>query len=525
MTHTRFMTTQRNCSHTEYAADLGSRYKGKFKCNANSLNAMQEGRGKPHTAPKVFPRPSRTHPTPFLFPSTVPTEEKLNERGLAIAFSFFLSWTVRGSGKRVEGVRGRREKNLGALWVVSRLPRIAFEFGFKSTSQQGNKPQRGSESKLKENQANMTFHRTQLSNGLQIIAEGNPDAHSFAAGFYVNTGSRDESPEINGVSHFLEHMMFKGSSKYTWEDVNRIFDEMGANYNAYTSQENTAYFANVLPEFTERAIEHLSHLLRPAIRRRGFRDGKESHPGRDRDVSGRSGPSDLRSADGAHFAKHPLSMSVLGTADTIRKLERGADGGIFPARIRAGEHDPGGVGQAGFRADRGDRPRNTAAIGTEIAVAAEAAGDRCSGRGGKTMVDAKLNRQYTMAMTPGPSAQDERRFAARVLADVIGDAEGSRFYWALVDNAIAEEADFGFYPHDGCGSFYISLTTDPKRADEALKIARKELERVKTDLGECRSRAGQEQDRQRHRARGRSPHGPPAGHRRAMALQQGIPFA
>ncbi len=101
------------------------------------------------------------------------------------------------------------------------------------------------------------------------------------------------------------------------------------------------------------------------------------------------------------------------------------------------------------------------------------------------MVDAKLNRQYTMAMTPGPSAQDERRFAARVLADVIGDAEGSRFYWALVDNAIVDDADFGFYPHDGCGSFYISLTSDPKRADEALKIARKELARVKVDLGEA----------------------------------------
>src|SRR5580700_6715220 len=116
----------------------------------------------------------------------------------------------------------------------------------------------------------MTFHHAQLPNGLQIVAEPNSDAHSLAVGFYVNTGSRDESRGINGVSHFLEHMMFKGSAKYSWEDVNRIFDEMGANYNAYTSQENTAYFANVLPEFTERAIEHLSHLMRPAIRQEDF---------------------------------------------------------------------------------------------------------------------------------------------------------------------------------------------------------------------------------------------------------------
>src|SRR5437660_11303096 len=71
-------------------------------------------------------------------------------------------------------------------------------------------------------------------------------------------------------------MMFKGSAKYTWEDVNRIFDEIGARYNAYTSQEMTAYYANVLPEFTEKSIEHLSHLLRPAIRVEDFTTEKKA---------------------------------------------------------------------------------------------------------------------------------------------------------------------------------------------------------------------------------------------------------
>ena len=79
----------------------------------------------------------------------------------------------------------------------------------------------------------LTFHHKQLPNGLDIVIEQNPDAHSVAMGLFVKTGSRDEDPGVNGVSHFLEHMMFKGSSKYTWEDVNRIFDELGAKYNAY----------------------------------------------------------------------------------------------------------------------------------------------------------------------------------------------------------------------------------------------------------------------------------------------------
>src|ERR1700754_1338323 len=121
----------------------------------------------------------------------------------------------------------------------------------------------------------LTFQSKQLSNGLDIVSEENPEAHSVALGLFVKTGSRDELADVNGVSHFLEHMMFKGSSKYTWEDVNRIFDELGARYNAFTSEEMTAYYANVLPEFTERALEHLSHLLRPAIRVDDFNTEKK----------------------------------------------------------------------------------------------------------------------------------------------------------------------------------------------------------------------------------------------------------
>jgi predicted Zn-dependent peptidase len=101
------------------------------------------------------------------------------------------------------------------------------------------------------------------------------------------------------------------------------------------------------------------------------------------------------------------------------------------------------------------------------------------------LTDAKLNRHYTMTLMPGPSAQDDRRFAARVLADVLGDSEGSRLYWALVDPAIAEEADFGFYPHDGCGSFYLSLVTDPDKSQKALDIALAELKRARNDLNEA----------------------------------------
>jgi predicted Zn-dependent peptidase len=326
----------------------------------------------------------------------------------------------------------------------------------------------------------LKFRHHQLANGLDIVAEENPDSYSFAAGIFVKTGSRDEEMPINGVSHFLEHMMFKGSAKYTWEDVNRIFDEIGARYNAYTSQEMTAYYDNVLPEFTERAIEHLANLLRPAIRVEDFTTEKKVILEEIAMYLDDPGHRLYEKLMETHFANHPLAMSVLGSAESIQKLQRDQMADYFAHHYGPGNMVLSVTGKLDFDevirlAEKycGDWPHIDAARKQPTPLYKSQRID---------MTDAKLNRQYTMGMTPGPSAQDERRFAARVLADVIGDSDGSRFYWALVDNAIAEDADFGFYPHDGCGSFYVAFTTEPDRAEKALEIGLKELEKVKQDL-------------------------------------------
>jgi predicted Zn-dependent peptidase len=328
----------------------------------------------------------------------------------------------------------------------------------------------------------LTFHHHQLPNGLDIVAEINPDSYSFAAGLFVKTGARDEDPKLNGVSHFLEHMMFKGSEKYTWEDVNRIFDEMGARYNAFTTQEMTAYYANVLPEFTERAIEQLANLLRPAIRQSDFDTEKKVILEEIAMYLDDPGHRLYEKLMELHFGNHPLSMSVLGPAESIKRMERDEMANYFTARYGPGNMVLSVTGRLDFNeviklAEKyyGNWPR---------VDAPRVQPDPMYRPQRTSLTDAKLNRQYTMGMTPGPSAQDERRFAARVLSDVIGDSDGSRFYWALVDPAIADDADFGFYPHDLCGSFYLSITSDPERAQTSLDIALAELNKVKTELND-----------------------------------------
>ncbi|HEX2971579.1 MAG TPA: pitrilysin family protein, partial [Tepidisphaeraceae bacterium] len=257
-------------------------------------------------------------------------------------------------------------------------------------------------------------------------------------------------------------------------------DEIGARYNAFTSQEMTAYYANVLPEFTERAVEHLAHLLRPALRVEDFSTEKkvilEEIAMYLDDPSHRV----YEVAMAEHFGNHPLSLSVLGSPESVQQLKQNQMAEYFSRRYGPGNMVLAATGKVDFPAfvklaekycgswPRVQAPRQH----PEPIYQAKT----------KSVIDPKLNRQYLMGFTPGPSAQDDRRFAARVLADVIGDSEGSRFYWALVDNAIVEEADFGFYPHDQCGSFYVALVCDPDRTDESVKIALDELEKVKHDL-------------------------------------------
>src|SRR3982751_4934565 len=100
----------------------------------------------------------------------------------------------------------------------------------------------------------MPFHTHRLPNGLTVIGETIPTARSASVGFYPRPAPRDDPPAESGVSHFLEHMVFKGTPRRTALDVNRDFDRIGASYNAYTSEESTVFYAAVLPEYLPNAV-------------------------------------------------------------------------------------------------------------------------------------------------------------------------------------------------------------------------------------------------------------------------------
>lgn len=312
----------------------------------------------------------------------------------------------------------------------------------------------------------MEFRQERLDNGLDVIAEVNPDAYSAAIGFFVRTGARDENDSIAGVSHFLEHMIFKGTARRSAEDVNRELDEMGGAANAFTSEEMTVYYAAVLPELQTRTVDLLADILRPSLRRDDFRTEKkvileeirmyEDQPPFGVDEKCRE----------LFFDGHPLSRSVLGTAKSIRGLSVSRMRDYFENRYSPGNITAvvcGNVDFDRFVADVSQRcgkwkPEKTRRVTF-----------RPTGKEGKRIfVRPSSSQEYIFLLSDGPSVQDEDRYAAAILANIIGDDVGSRLFWELVDNGRADCASLGFCDFFDAGYFYSTICCAPENAAENL---------------------------------------------------------
>ncbi|MEM6332240.1 MAG: pitrilysin family protein [Planctomycetota bacterium] len=301
-------------------------------------------------------------------------------------------------------------------------------------------------------------------NQLRLIGEPDPAAHTAAIGFFVNAGARDEDPAVMGVSHFLEHMMFKGTERRTADDVNREFDEIGANYNAFTSHEQTVYWAHVLPEMLDRATDLLADMLRPSLRTDDFDMEKNVIL---EEIGMYDDRPEWRLQDALlenYFRGHPLSHRVLGTADTIKPLTADQMRDYFTQRYAADNITIAAAGNF-------DPAQLTDALAERTAHWQPSGATRNHGTppahdASNTLTDDRVSRHYLALLTPAPSNQDDLRYAAKVFADVVGDQEGSRLYWALVEPGIAEEADLSFWPHDRAGAYMAGALCDKAAATQ-----------------------------------------------------------
>ena len=312
----------------------------------------------------------------------------------------------------------------------------------------------------------MEFKKKQLANGLCVIGEVNKSAKSAAVGFFVKTGARDETLQINGVSHFLEHMLFKGTEKLSAFEVNEAFDRTGAEFNAATGEEYTIFYAKVLPEYLTEITELWIELMRPSLRDEDFE--MEKNVIKEEIAMYKDLPSFdvMDRCRNLHFDGHPCGNSVLGSEESITNLTSGQMRDYFLRRYApnnimlacAGNFD---WDQICSIAEQSCSEWERQDAGREL--------EDCAGSKKKERVEkANLAREHICLMSPGVSALDPRRFAASLLGAIVGDDVGSRFFWELVDKAIAEAAVMQFGAMDGTGAFHSYIRCGSEKVTEVL---------------------------------------------------------
>lgn len=313
----------------------------------------------------------------------------------------------------------------------------------------------------------MEFRKKILDNGLVIIGELNPAAQSAAVGFFVKTGARDETAGINGVSHFLEHMLFKGTDTLSALQVNEAFDRTGAKFNAFTSEENTVYYAAVLPEYLSEVTSLWCRLMRPGLRDDDF--NIEKNVIKEEIAMYKDMPQFdvMDRCKALHFGSDPCGNSVLGTNESIDALEAEQMREYFSTRYAPNNISVSCSGNFDFEKlcelvqqycsdwePKRVRRQMTCFRGTMEK---------------RREVNSNLFREHICLMSPAISFQDERSYAGSLLAMIIGDNVGSRFFWELVDTAIAEMATMHCEAMDGVGAFYSYIRTGSESAGEVMK--------------------------------------------------------
>jgi predicted Zn-dependent peptidase len=316
---------------------------------------------------------------------------------------------------------------------------------------------------------------TELDSGVRIVTEAMPSVRSVALGFWIGTGSRSEPESQAGLSHLLEHLIFRGSERFTSLEIDQIFDGMGAELNAGTGKETTSVHSRVLDGHMPRALDVMADMIwRPA-----FEDADterevvleeiamyEDDP-QDKvfDVLGR-----------AVFGSHPLGRAIIGRADVIRgtpleeigrfHLRRYAPANVVIAAAGSIDHaELMELAQAAIPADSGAvAPRDEDPDTTAPAVRFER----------------KDTEQYHVCLgAPGIARDDDRRFALRVLDNVLGGTSSSRLFQEVRERRGLAYSVYSFSAqYAGTGQVGIYVGTRGENVAAALEVVGFELQRL-----------------------------------------------
>jgi predicted Zn-dependent peptidase len=318
---------------------------------------------------------------------------------------------------------------------------------------------------------------TTLDSGVRVVTEAMPSVRSIALGFMVRTGSRDEAPDQAGISHFLEHLLFKGTDRFTSLEIDEAFDAMGAEVNAGTGKETTSVYSRFLDGHLERAFDVLQDMvLRPV-----YPDIDSERQVVIEEIAMYEDEPQDKVHDvlaGAVFGDHPLGRPIIGRADVVSSV---------PVPQIAAWHDgryvPGNIVVAA--AGNLEHERIVALVegafpgtGEVPAVAASP-----NGSGPSLRFHQKETEQYHLCVGgPGIPRGDDRRFALRVLDTILGGSTSSRLFQEVREKRGLAYAVFSYASHYAdTGQVAVYVGTRPDNVGEAMEVIGSELRRVQEE--------------------------------------------
>ena len=341
----------------------------------------------------------------------------------------------------------------------------------------------GSTRTLQTGRGGGTIRRTVLPGGLRVVTEAMPGVRSAAFGVWVGVGSRDEVPSLAGASHYLEHLLFKGTASRSALDIAAAMDAVGGELNAFTTKENTCFYGHVLDDDLPLAVDLVCDVVLNATIDAADVDNErgvilEEIAMRDDD------PGDLVHDMFAEalYGDHPLGRSVLGTVESIESIARNQVAGYWRRRYRLPIMVVAAAGQVEHRTVvRLVRRAFAGALGGDATPLPPRVGSGVPRRPARHLVT--LHRPTEQAHVvlggTGLSRTDDRRFALAVLNNALGGGMSSRLFQEIRENRGLAYSVYSFTSqYAGAGAFGVYVGVQPNKVHDAIGITTEVLSDV-----------------------------------------------
>jgi predicted Zn-dependent peptidase len=321
---------------------------------------------------------------------------------------------------------------------------------------------------------------SELDDGLTVVSEAMRDTRSVSLGFWVGTGSVDEAPEQSGASHFLEHLLFKGTATRSAREIAEAIDAVGGDVNAFTTKEYTAFYVRLLADSLELGLDILSDIIwapsfRPAeveSERQVILEEILMHGDEPADLV-----HDLFSE--ALWPGHPLGREVLGDAETISAITRDQIVAFHGEHYRPANLVVAAAGDLTHdQIVEGIARRRTGVVGGR--APRRRPPDRPARR---VAVDTRSTEQAHLVVgVPGPGRDDEERHRLGILDHVLGGGMSSRLFQSIrEDRGLAYSVYSYRLGFEGAGALAVYAGTSPANAAQVLDLVHAELDLVATE--------------------------------------------